>query len=207
LSDSRDRPKREERRRDELRRDPIKSTKDIERDKIRTKRNTESKLLAEKEKAIKHLLDSDNVVPPGTESEAIQSITEEQNRERAQREAQRGREYHNRRSTDRYSGRSSPPRRRSTDRPRLSPHRRRSPFLLSPERRRSPFRNSSERHKSPFRYSPTKRKNSPRYFNRRSPMISSPDRRRSPRLWERRSSIDRKWSAERHRRRTDIYER
>ncbi|XP_018377881.1 PREDICTED: uncharacterized protein LOC108770440, partial [Trachymyrmex cornetzi] len=68
----------EEKKREETRRDPSKSTKDIERDKMRTKRDTENKLLAEKEKAIKHLLDSDNVVPPGTETEAIQSIAEEQ---------------------------------------------------------------------------------------------------------------------------------
>ncbi|EZA49396.1 hypothetical protein DMN91_009446 [Ooceraea biroi] len=213
LSDSREKPRREERKRDELRRDPTKSTKDIERDKMRTKRDTESKLLAEKEKAIKHLLDSDNVVPPGTESEAIQNIKEEQNRERAQREGQgRGREHHRRRSADRYGGRQSPPRRRSPDRLRPSPpvHRRRSPFPLSPERRRSPLvhRNSSDRHKSPFRYSPTRRKNSPRYFDRRSPVVSSPERRRSPRLpsWERRSSVDRRWSPERHRRR-DTHER
>lgn len=199
---SRVKPKREEKKREEIRRDPLKSTKDIERDKMRTKRDTESKLLAEKEKAIKHLLDSDNVVPPGTETEAIQSITEEQNRERAQREAQRSREHRRSKSFDRYS-RSSPVRRRTPDRLRSSPHRRRSPFVASPERRRSPFRTSAERHRSPHRYSPGRRKNSPRYFSdRRSPMLS-PDRRRSPRRLsgERRSSADRRWSAERSRRR------
>lgn len=93
----------------------MKSTKDIERDKMRTKRDTESKLLAEKEKAIKHLLDSDNVVPPGTETEAIQSIAEEQNRERAQREAQRNKEHRRSKSSERY-GRLSPSRRRTPDR-------------------------------------------------------------------------------------------
>lgn len=195
-----------------MRRDPVKSTKDIERDKMRTKRDTESKLLAEKEKAIKHLLDSDNVVPPGTESEAIQSITEKQNREwaqREQREAQRGREYHYRSSANRYGSRPSPPRRRSPDRFRSSPYRRRSPLQQNSERRRSPLQNNSERHKSPFRYSPIRWKNSPRYSDRRSPIASSPEQHRSPRLsnWERRSSSDRRWSAERHRRRTDVHER
>ncbi|XP_050463382.1 serine/arginine repetitive matrix protein 1-like [Cataglyphis hispanica] len=200
---SRVKPKREEKKREEIRRDPLKSTKDIERDKIRTKRDTENKLLAEKEKAIKHLLDSDNVVPPGTEAEAIQSLTEEQNRERAQREAQRSREHRRSKSFDHYS-RPSPVRRRSPDRLRSSPHRRRSPFVASPERRRSPYRTSAERHRSPHRYSPGRRKNSPRYFSdRRSPVVLSPDRRRSPRRLsgERRSSVDRKWSVERSRRR------
>ncbi|XP_067210872.1 serine/arginine repetitive matrix protein 1 isoform X2 [Linepithema humile] len=203
-SHSRDKSKREEKKREETRRDPLKSTKDIERDKIRTKRDTESKLLAEKEKAIKHLLDSDNVVPPGTETEAIQSIKEEQNRERAQREAQRSKEH--RRSIDRYNRPS--PRRRTPDRSRLSPHRRRSPFI-SPERRKSPFKTNIERHRSPLRYSPGRRKNSPRYFSDRRSPILSPDRRRSPRRLsrERRSSADRRWSAERHRRRIDMHER
>ncbi|XP_072753833.1 uncharacterized protein [Anoplolepis gracilipes] len=199
---SRVKPKKEEKKREEIRRDPLKSTKDIERDKMRTKRDTESKLLAEKEKAIKHLLDSDNVVPPGTEAEAIQSITEEQNRERAQREAQRSREHRRSKSFDRYS-RPSPIRRRTPDRLRSSPHRRRSPFVLSPERRRSPVK-SAEKHRSPHRYSPGKRKNSPRHFSdRRSPIMLSPDRRRSPRRLsgERRSSVDKRWSPERSRRR------
>ncbi|KAL6267456.1 hypothetical protein P5V15_000532 [Pogonomyrmex californicus] len=173
-----------------------KNTKDIERDKIRTKRDTESKLLAEKEKAIKHLLDSDNVVPPGTEVEAIQSIAEEQNRERAQREAQR-KEHRRSKSSERY-GRSSPLRRKTPDRFRLSPHRRKSP--LSPDHRRSPYKSSAESLRSPYGYSPGRRKNSPR-FDRRSPILS-PDRRRSPRRFsgERRSSVDRRWSAERSRR-------
>lgn len=200
---SRGKPKKEEKKREEIRRDPLKSTKDIERDKMRTKRDTESKLLAEKEKAIKHLLDSDNVVPPGTEAEAIQSITEEQNRERAQREAQRNREHRRSKSFERYD-RSSPVRRRTPDRLRSSPHRRRSPYV-TPEHRRSPFRTSAERHRSPPRYSsPGRRKNSPRYFSdRRSPLMLSPDRRRSPRRLsgERRSSVKREWSAERSRRR------
>ncbi|XP_014478204.1 PREDICTED: bromodomain-containing protein 4-like isoform X2 [Dinoponera quadriceps] len=197
--------KEEKKREDSQRRDPAKSTKDIERDKIRTKRDTESKLLAEKEKAIKHLLDSDNVVPPGTEVEAIQSIAERQNLERAQQRERRSRER--RRSVDRYERRASPPRRKSPDRiNRSSPHRR-----ISPERRRSPFgRMSAERHRSPLGYSPGgKRRNSPRYVSdRRSPSLSSPERRRSPRRlsWERRSSADRRWSTERHRRR-DMHER
>lgn len=168
---------------------------------MRTKRDTESKLLAEKEKAIKHLLDSDNVVPPGTETEAIQSIAEQQNRERAQREAQRNREHRRSKSLERY-GRLNSPRRRTPDRSRLSP-RRKSP--LSPDRRRSPFRTSAERYRSPYRsprYSPGRRKNSPRSYDRRSPMLS-PDRRRSPRRLsgERRSSVDKRWSAERLRKR------
>lgn len=174
---------------------------------MRTKRDTESKLLAEKEKAIKHLLDSDNVVPPGTEAEAIQSIAEEQNRERAQREAQRSREHRKSKSLERY-GRLSSPRRRTPDRPRLSPYRRKSPFV-SPDHHRSPFKTSSERHRSPYRsprYSPGRRKNSPRSYDRRSPVLS-PDRRRSPRRrsrsGERRSSVERRWSAERRRKRSD----
>ncbi|KAL0117918.1 hypothetical protein PUN28_008951 [Cardiocondyla obscurior] len=199
-SNKRKKSKKEEKKREEIRRDPSKSSKDIERDKIRTKRDTESKLLAEKEKAIKYLLDSDKVVPPGTETEAIQSIAEEQ-RERAQREAQRIRERRRSKSVERYR-RVSPVRRRSPDRLRQSPHRRKSP--LSPERRRSP------------RYSsPARRKNSPRSYDRRSPNIS-PDRRRSPRRLsterrssvERRSSPDHRWSSERRRRRADWgYER
>ncbi|KAG7199425.1 hypothetical protein KM043_014053 [Ampulex compressa] len=203
----RERIKRDEKKREEIRRDPSKSTKDIERDKIRTKRDNESKLLAEKEKAIKHLLDSDNVVPPGTEVEAIQSIAERQNLERAQMRIRRSRER--RRSLERHKG--SPLRRRSPDRIRLSPTRRRSPLMISPERRRSPFKISAERHRSPLRPSPDKRR-SPVRFNssRRSPLLISPEPRRSPfrRLsWERRPSVDRRWSAERHRRRIDIHER
>ncbi|XP_031844928.1 uncharacterized protein LOC116432351 isoform X2 [Nomia melanderi] len=206
---NRERPKREEKKHEEIRRDPSKSTKDIERDKIRTKRDNESKLLAEKEKAIKHLLDSDNVVPPGTEVEAIQSIAEKQSLEQAQMHIRRSRER--RRSLERQGGNSL--RRRTPDRIRLnslnSP-RRKSPLLMSPERCRSPFKMSIERHRSPMRFSPDKRR-SPR-FNcvRRSPFAFSPDRRRSPvrRLsWERRTSADRRWSAERHRRRTNIHER
>lgn len=189
---SREKPKREEKKREEIRRDPSKSTKDIERDKMRTKRDNESKLLAEKEKAIKHLLDSDNVVPPGTESEAIQSITDKQNEERVQMRSRRSRER--RRSPER--AKLSPVRRKSYDRFRASPHRR----ILSPVRRRSPFR-----------MSPEKRRSSPRInCDRRSPLVLSPDRRRSPyrRLsWERRLSADRRWSAERHRRRTEMHER
>ncbi|KAK2588354.1 hypothetical protein KPH14_004369 [Odynerus spinipes] len=191
-SHSREKPKREEKKREETRRDPSKSTKDIERDKMRTKRDNESKLLAEKEKAIKHLLDSDNVVPPGTETEAIQSITEKQNEERAQMRTRRSRER--RRSPERPK--LSPVRKRSYDRFRASPHRR----VLSPIRRRSPFR-----------MSPEKRRSSPRLnCDRRSPLILSPERRRSPyrRLsWERRLSAERRWSAERHRRRPEIHER
>lgn len=188
---SREKPKREEKKREENRRDPSKSTKDIERDKMRTKRDNESKLLAEKEKAIKHLLDSDNVVPPGTETEAIQCITEKQNEERAQMRTRRSRDR--RRSPERPK--LSPVRRRSYDRFRGSPHRR----LLSPIRRRSPFR-----------MSPEKRRSSPRMnCDRRSPLVLSPER-RSPyrRLsWERRLSADRRWSVERHRRRPEIHER
>lgn len=167
---------------------------------MRTKRDTENKLLAEKEKAIKYLLDSDNVVPPGTETEAILSIAEEQNKERAQREAQRNKEHRKSKSLERY-GR---PARRTPDRSRLSPYRRKSPFV-SPDRRRSPFKTSAERHRSPYKYSPGRRKNSPRPYDRRSPVLS-PDRRRSPRRLsgERRSSVDRRWSAERRgRRRAD----
>lgn len=189
---SREKPKREEKKREETRRDPSKSTKDIERDKMRTKRDNESKLLAEKEKAIKHLLDSDNVVPPGTESEAIQSITDKQNEERVQMRTRKSRER--RRSQERIK--LSPVRRKSYDRFRTSPHRR----ILSPIRRRSPFRMSPER-----------RRSSPRVnCDRRSPLLLSPERRRSPyrRLsWERRLSADRRWSAERHKRRMEIQER
>ncbi|XP_015428998.1 PREDICTED: serine/arginine repetitive matrix protein 1-like [Dufourea novaeangliae] len=208
-SNNRERAKREEKKHEETRRDPSKSTKDIERDKIRTKRDNESKLLAEKEKAIKHLLDSDNVVPPGTEVEAIQSIAEKQSLEQAQMHVHRNRER--RRSLERQGGNSL--RRRTPDRIRLnslnSP-RRKSPLLMTPERCRSPFKMNIEKHRSPMRFSPEKRR-SPR-FNcvRRSPFGFSPDRRRSPvrRLsWERRTSADRRWSAERHRRRTNIHER
>ncbi|XP_015182171.1 PREDICTED: serine/arginine repetitive matrix protein 2-like [Polistes dominula] len=183
----REEKKREEKKREEIRRDPSKSTKDIERDKMRTKRDNESKLLAEKEKAIKNLLDSDNVVPPGTESEAIQSITDKQNEERVQMRNRKSRER--RRSQERIK--LSPVRRKSYDRCRASPHRR----ILSPIRRRSPFRLSSERVNC----------------DRRSPLILSPERRRSPyhrRLsWERRLSADRRWSAERHKRRMELQER
>ena len=202
---NRERSKREEKKHDETRRDPSKSTKDIERDKIRAKRDNESKLLAEKEKAIKHLLDSDNVVPPGTETEAIQSITEKQNLEQAQLHVRRSRER--RRSFDRQGGNSV--RRRTPDRTRVNSPRRKSPLLLSPERR-SPFKISIERHRSPLRFSPEKRR-SPRFTCvRRSPFGFSPERRRSPirRLsWERRPSTDRRWSAERHRRRINVHER
>ncbi|XP_076175979.1 uncharacterized protein LOC143151081 [Ptiloglossa arizonensis] len=205
---NRERPKKEEKKHEEIRRDPSKSTKDIEKDKIRTKRDNESKLLAEKEKAIKHLLDSDNVVPPGTEAEAIQSIAEKQNLEQAQMHIRRSRER--RRSLERQGGNSL--RRRTPDRIRLNSlnSRRKSPLILSPERCRSPFKMSIERHRSPLRFSQEKRR-SPR-FNciRRSPFGFSPERRRSPirRLsWERRTSTDRRWSAERHRRRTNIHER
>ncbi|XP_054010749.1 protein SON-like isoform X1 [Hylaeus anthracinus] len=205
---SRERPKKEEKKHEEIRRDPSKSTKDIERDKIRTKRDNESKLLAEKEKAIKHLLDSDNVVPPGTETEAIQSIAEKQSLEQVQMHIRRSRER--RKSLERQGGNSL--RRRTPDRIRLNSlnSRRKSPLILSPERCRSPFKISMERHRSPLRFSPEKRR-SPR-FNcvRRSPFAFSPERRRSPvrRLsWERRTSADRRWSAERHRRRTNIHER
>ncbi|XP_017886243.1 actin cytoskeleton-regulatory complex protein pan1-like isoform X2 [Ceratina calcarata] len=202
-SHSRERSKREERKYEEIRRDPLKSTKDIERDKIRTKRDNESKLLAEKEKAIKHLLDSDNVVPPGTETEAIQSIAERQNMEQ---QAQMHTRYkiRVRKSLDRPRG--SPVRRRSPDRVRLNSPRRKSPLLLTPERGRSPF---TERHRSPGRFSPEKRR-SPRFNARRSPFGFSPDRRRSPMRrpsWERRTSSDRRWSSERHRRRANVHER
>uniref|UniRef100_A0A0C9Q4C2 Srrm2_1 protein n=2 Tax=Fopius arisanus TaxID=64838 RepID=A0A0C9Q4C2_9HYME len=126
-----DRGRREDRRREDSRRDPSKSSKDIERDKMRTKRDTDSKILAEKEKAIKHLLDSDTVVPPGTEVEAIET-------ERLMdRGTKRSRER--RRTPDK--SRNSPPRRRSRSRNRGSPpvHRERSPNRWrSPERRRRP---------------------------------------------------------------------
>ncbi|KAK1137488.1 hypothetical protein K0M31_001995 [Melipona bicolor] len=201
---NRERPKREEKRHEEIRRDPSKSTKDIEKDKIRTKRDNESKLLAEKEKAIKHLLDSDNVVPPGTETEAIQSITERQNIEQAQIHKIRER----RKSIERQRGNSL--RRRTPERIRLNSPRRKSPPILSPERSRSAFKLSNERHRSPLRFSPDKRR-SPRFNSaRRSPFGFSPERRRSPirRLsWERRTSADRRWSAERNRRRINIHER
>ncbi|KAK0162929.1 hypothetical protein PV327_006656 [Microctonus hyperodae] len=131
--DQRERLKREERRRDDARRDPSKSSKDIERDKMRTKRDADSKILAEKEKAIKHLLDSDTVVPPGTESEAIETDKRIDDPIRRSRERRRSLERH----------KISPNRRRSGDRIRLSSSRRtRSPHLISPERRRS-----SERYK------------------------------------------------------------
>lgn len=202
-SHSRERSKREEKKYEEIRRDPLKSTKDIERDKIRTKRDNESKLLAEKEKAIKYLLDSDNVVPPGTETEAIQSIAERQNMEQ-QSQLHTRYKVRVRRSLERP--RVSPARRRSPDRVRMNSPRRKSPMLLTPERGRSPF---NERHRSSGRFSPDKRR-SPRFNARRSPFGFSPERRRSPMRrpsWERRTSPDRRWSAERHRRRANIHER
>ncbi|XP_034938484.1 serine/arginine repetitive matrix protein 2-like isoform X2 [Chelonus insularis] len=122
--------KREDRKREEMRRDPSKSSQDIERDKIRTKKINDSKMLAETQKAIKNLLDSDKVVPPGTEVDIIEN---EKQMDRDQR-MRRSRERH--RSWDRF--RSSPGRRRSSERiMRISPHHRiRSPFN-SLERRRS----------------------------------------------------------------------
>ncbi|XP_008543212.1 uncharacterized protein LOC103568233 [Microplitis demolitor] len=137
----RDRGKRDERRRED-RRDPSKSSQDIERDKIRTKRVNESKILAEKEKAIKHLLDSGTVVPPGTEVEIIEN-EKQMDRERDRdhdREQRSHRSRDRRRSLDRH--RISPTRRRSHDRIRLSPVRRsRSPISIN--------RRSSDRHRKP----------------------------------------------------------
>lgn len=153
---------------------------------MRTQRDSDSKILAEKKKAIKSLLDSDNVVPPGTEMEAIETIAEKQTPGAASR---------SRRSRDK---KKSPGRRRSNDRGRRSPHRRWSPIVISPERRRSPIKLSpSSSRRSPLRL---------------SPVILSPERRRSmlrlspnhPRRlsWERRLSAEEKQrrSAERHRR-------
>ncbi|XP_015587802.1 serine/arginine repetitive matrix protein 1 isoform X2 [Cephus cinctus] len=210
--------KREEKKLDEVRRDPSKSTKDIEKDKMRTKKDSESKILAEKEKAIKHLLDSENVVPPGTEAEAIQNIADKQNLERTNPRVARNKER--RRSTERHK--VSPYRRKSSDRIRISPHRRRTPGVFSPDRRRSPLKISSERRRSPIRISTEKRRsplklNTDHRTSHRSPLLISPDRRRSPRKhspdrlrrlsWERRTSTDRRWSSERRRRCGDANER
>ncbi|XP_043284555.1 uncharacterized protein [Venturia canescens] len=149
----RDRAKREERRREDLRRDPSKSSKDIERDKMRTKKDTARKILAEKEKAIKNLLESDNVVPPGTEVEAIQDISDKHISERTTTRSNR-KSRDRRRSPDRRM--NTPPRRRSNDRTRLSPNRRmddeRRPLRVTPERRKSWERRASrdrsiERHR------------------------------------------------------------
>ncbi|XP_015109783.1 serine/arginine repetitive matrix protein 1 isoform X2 [Diachasma alloeum] len=158
--DRAERARREERRREDARRDPTKSSKDIERDKMRTKRDTDSKMLAEKEKAIKHLLDSDTIVPPGTEVEAIET----------ERLLDRGikRSRERRRTLERH--RNSPVKRRSRSRIRLSPsHRDRSPLVPSPDTRRRSLdrRRSSERRKRPS-------------WERRSP-IDRRDRRGSPR--------------------------
>ncbi|XP_043466616.1 serine/arginine repetitive matrix protein 1-like isoform X2 [Leptopilina heterotoma] len=160
-SRERERLRKEEKKREPIRRDPQKSNKDIERDKIRAKKDSESKLLAEKERAIKHILDSDEVVPPGTEEDAIESIVEKQTQETILR----------RKSLERFK--ISPTRRR-----RVSPYRvRRSPYLLSPERRRI-----SQHRRSPLILSPERRRSPDR---RRKP---SWDRRNST---ERKWSIER----------------
>ncbi|CAB0037815.1 unnamed protein product [Trichogramma brassicae] len=109
----------------ELRRDPDKSNKDIEQNKIKTKKDSESKILAEKEKAIKNLLDSDDVVPPGTEGEAIECMVEKEKektehdkkeedlRNRLRSDNRRRSPIHSRLGPRRPSPRRSPPRRRS----------------------------------------------------------------------------------------------
>ncbi|XP_046625803.1 serine/arginine repetitive matrix protein 1-like isoform X2 [Neodiprion virginianus] len=203
---NRERLRREDRKRDENRRDPNKSTKDIERDKMRTQRDCESKIQAEKNKAIKTLLDSDNVVPPGTELEAIETITEKQNVDKVGiSKSRRSREKRTR---------GSPVWRRSDDRTRNSPHRRWSPIVISPERRRSPIKLSPGSRRSPVRLSPSSRR-SP---HKLSPLILSPERPRSllrlspthPRRpsWERKTSAEeRRRSADRHRRRQEVRER
>lgn len=178
---------------EESRQDPSKSTKDIEEDKMRTDRDNASKSLAEKERAIKTLLESDDVVPPGTESEAIQNIVDKQNQERALMRDREDREC--RESKERSE--LSPVRKRSYDRSRESSYKRNS--SSSSSRSRSPSRKSSNRKRS------SSRTNS----DRRSPQISSPDRRRSPykrSSRERKSTTDR-YSAERHRRRVGTYDR
>ncbi|XP_015518366.2 stress response protein nst1 isoform X1 [Neodiprion lecontei] len=203
---NRERLRREDRKRDENRRDPNKSTKDIERDKMRTQRDCESKIQAEKNKAIKTLLDSDNVVPPGTELEAIETITEKQNVDKVGISRSR-------RSREKRT-RGSPAWRRSDDRTRNSPHRRWSPIIISPERRRSPIKLSPGSRRSPVRLSPSSRR-SP---HKLSPLILSPERPRSllrlspthPRRpsWERKTSAEeRRRSADRHRRRQEVRER
>ncbi|XP_063977024.1 serine/arginine repetitive matrix protein 1-like isoform X2 [Diachasmimorpha longicaudata] len=140
--DRMERIRREERRREDTRRDPTKSSKDIERDKMRTKRDTDSKILAEKEKAIKHLLDSDTVVPPGTEVEAIETERLIDRGSKRNRESRRTPERH----------RNSPIRRRSHSRNWYSPaHRDRTPLLRSPDTRKRSLdrRRSSERRRRP----------------------------------------------------------
>lgn len=140
------------------RRDPDKSNKDIEQDKMRTKKDSDSKILAEKEKAIKTLLDSDNVVPPGTEGEAIQNIVEKNQEEAAARSKSK---------TEQEDARSKikkpPERKRSPVRSRLG-YRRFSPIRRSPIRRsRSP-----DRRRSPITFSPDRRRRSPDDRRRRS---------------------------------------
>lgn len=175
-------PKREEKKPEVTRRDPSKSNKDIERDKLRTKRDSDNKILAEKEKAIKNLLDSGNIVPPGTEVEVIQSYTEKQNQERSQSRSDKIKER--RRSAERFQ---SSPKRRSSDKSRPSPSRRRSP-VASFELRKSPSWISSDL---------------------RSTITLSPESRRSPfkRSRERKLSQEKRWSTERHRRHVNSHER
>ncbi|XP_012255981.2 serine/arginine repetitive matrix protein 1-like [Athalia rosae] len=198
--------RRDERKREESRRDPSKSTKDIERDKIRTLRDSEIKILAEKKKAIKSLLDSDNVVPPGTEMEAIETIVEKQESNKPViTRSRRSRER--RRSVNCRKG--SPSRRRSTDRGRRSPHRHWSPIVISPEHHRSKNQLSPSSHRSLIRLSPSSRRSPLRL----SPPILSPDRRRSllrlSPTHPRRLSCERRISAEakRRRRRMEAHER
>lgn len=119
-----------------LRRDPHKSNKDIEQDKLRAKKENDNKILAEKEKAIKNLLDSDNVVPPGTEGEAIQNIVKNLEQQDLRRELNRKRSKDRPRSPirrrspyKRYSPRRSPEKRKRRKSGSISPDRRKGPSL------------------------------------------------------------------------------
>lgn len=125
----------------EMRRDPLKSNKDIELDKLRAKRDSSNKALAEKEKAIKTLLDSDNVVPPGTEGEAIQDqIVKNQQKDLRN-------ELNRKRNCSKDRNKSPPTLRRSP----ISFNRRSpkkiSPIYMSPERRRKKKSGSTDRRK------------------------------------------------------------
>lgn len=93
---------------------------------MRTRRDNETKILAEKEKAIKSLLDSDTVVPPGTEVEAIETFDKQIQNNRNNRDHQR--------SSDRHRNQNSSP---CFQRSRGSPRGRgRNTFFDTPERRR-----------------------------------------------------------------------
>ncbi|XP_058809727.1 uncharacterized protein LOC131674929 [Phymastichus coffea] len=175
-----------DRRREPSRRDPSKSNKDIEQDKLRAKKDSDSKILAEKEKAIKTLLDSDNVMPPGTETEAIQNIVEKNQQEQ---------EIRNQEDRSRVSRDNK---KRSPVHSRLGPKKlSKSPIRLSPLRRerRSPFspgrrRRSIDRDNSVERRIASRRRLRERVISaaRRSRSRSRDRRRSRSRSYERRRS-------------------